>query len=165
MHVPCVPNVDCVGAIDDGETFATVNAMADPSATDLRISLLEGGPDCDDYTETTSTVEFSVSSGSRVKEVSISFDAVLGGSIEGYDPVSDFQVCYEAPTPFIDRNDASVTTGLLPDCDVLRPGVDGPVRAEPRAGRWRVQLLELRHLGHDHVPGAGRRPEGSRLTA
>ncbi len=109
-------------------TFANVNAKADPSATHLRISLLEGGPDCDgeDYIETTSTVEFSVSSGSRVKEVSISFDAGLGASIEGYDPVSDFQVCYESPTPFIDRHDDTVTTGLLPDCDSDVPGVDRP---------------------------------------
>jgi hypothetical protein len=126
MDVPCEPNVDCIGDIDDGTTFANVNAKADPSATNLRISLLEGGPDCDDYTETTSTVEFSVSSGSRVKVVSIRFEAVLAASIEGFDPVSAFQVCYEAPTPFIDRNDESVTTGLLPDCDSYDPESTAP---------------------------------------
>jgi hypothetical protein len=118
LNVPCEPNVDCIGAIDDGETFASVNAKADPNATNLRISLLEGGPNCDgeDYIETTSTVEFSVSSGSRVKEVSINFDSGEG-TIEGYEPASDFQVCYESPTPFVDRHEATVTTGLLPDCD------------------------------------------------
>ena len=122
------PNVDCVGDIDDGETFFNVNAKADESATNLRISLLEGGPDCDgeDYIETTNTVEFSVSSGSRVKEVSISFDAGLGAGIEGYDPAGDFQVCYESPTPFMDRHEESVTTGLLPDCDYEYPESTAP---------------------------------------
>jgi hypothetical protein len=127
-NVPCVPDVDCIGDIDDGTTFANVNAKADPSATNLRISLLEGGPDCDgeDYIESTSTVEFSVSSGTRVKEVSISFDAGLGGSIEGSDPASPFQVCYESPSPFVDRHEATVTTGLLPDCDYEYPESTAP---------------------------------------
>ena len=162
VNVPCEPNVDCVAEVDDGETFFNVNAMADPSATNLRVSLLEGGPDCDgeEYVETTNTVEFSVSSGSRVKQVSISFDAGLGGSIEGSDPASVFQVCYQSPTPFMDRHEESVTTGLLPDCDSEFPGVDRSVRAQPRARRRRLQ-----HVGHRHVPGAGRRPEGPRLTA
>ena len=127
LDVPCVPNVDCIGNIDDGETFASVNAKADPSATNLRVSLLEGGPDCDgeDYIETTSTVEFSVSSGTRVKEVTISFDSGEG-TIEGYEPASDFQVCYESPTPFVDRHEATVTTGLLPDCDYEYPESTAP---------------------------------------
>ena len=126
-NVPCEPNVDCIGDIDDGETFATVNAKADPNATNLRISLLEGGPNCDgeDYIETTSTIEFSVSSGSRVKEVSIRFDSGEG-TIEGYEPASDFQVCYESPTPFVDRHEATVTTGLLPDCDYYDPESTAP---------------------------------------
>ncbi len=128
VDVPCEPNVDCIGDIDNGSTFASVNAMADPSATNLRISLLPGGPDCDgsDYVETTDTVEFSVTSGTRVKQVSISFDAGLGGSIEGYDPASAFQVCYQSPTPFMDRHEESVTTGLLPDCDEYEPGSTAP---------------------------------------
>lgn len=127
VHVPCVPDVDCVADINDGTTFANVNAKADPSATDLRISLLEGGPDCDGtyYTETTSTVEFSVSSGSRVKEVSISFDSGQG-TIEGFEPASTFQVCYQSPTPFVDRHEVPVTTGLLPDCDEDNPESTAP---------------------------------------
>ena len=139
MDVPCEPNVDCVGDIDDGQTFASVNAKADPSATNLRISLLEGGPDCDgeDYIESSGTVEFSVSSGTRVKEVSISFDAGLGGSIEGYDPASAFQVCYQSPTPFIDRHDELVTTGLLPDCDEEFPESTAPcVRSRIQGGDY-----------------------------
>ena len=85
LDVPCEPNVDCIGDIDDGTTFANVNAKADPSATNLRISLLEGGPDCDgdDYIESTSTVEFSVSSGSRVKEVSIASTPGSAGRSKG----------------------------------------------------------------------------------
>ena len=126
IDVACEPNVDCIGDIDNGTTFANVNAMADPNATNLRISLLAGGPDCDDYTETTDTVEFSVSSGTRVKKVSISFETSPGISIEGSDPAANFQVCYQSPTPFVDRNDATVTTGLLPDCDEYEPESTAP---------------------------------------
>ena len=149
VDVPCEPNVDCIGDIDDGKTFVNVNAKADPSATNLRISLLEGGPDCDgdDYIETTSTVEFSVSSGSRVKEVSISFDAGLGAGIEGYDPAGDFQVCYESPTPFIDRHEGSVTTGLLPDCDSSTPESTAPcVLSRIQGGDYRSTWVTVTFL-------------------
>ena len=158
IDVPCEPNVDCIGDIDNGTTFASVNAMADPSATDLRVSLIEGGPDCDgsDYVETTDTVEFSVSSGTRVKQVSISFNSGLS-SIEGSDPASDFQVCYQSPTPFVDRHDETVTTGLLPDCDEYVPESTAPCVLS--------RVLYDGTLGQGHVPGTGGRPEGSRLRA
>jgi hypothetical protein len=35
--------------------------------------------------------------------------------------VSFYRVCYESPTSFTDRNGATVTLGLLPDC----PAVSG----------------------------------------
>ncbi len=165
MDVPCEPNVDCIGDIDDGDDVRQRQREGRPER-DAPPDLAPGGRTRlrQDYIETTSTVEFSVSSGSRVKEVSISFDAGLGASIEGYDPASAFQVCYESPTPFIDRHDESVTTGLLPDCDYDDPESTAPCVLSRVAGRRRVQP-RARHVGHRHVPGAGRRPEGSRLTA
>jgi hypothetical protein len=130
LDVSCEPNVDCIGTLEDDTTSATVNAMADPFATDLLMSLVPGGPDCQggdgDYEESSSTVIFSVTGGTRVKQVSITIDS---GTlpIEGFDPSFRYQVCYESPTPFTDRFGAeNVNVGLLPDCDSEFPESTAP---------------------------------------
>ena len=43
------PDVDCTGSLTEGDTGATVNALADPSSPVLTMSLTPGGIDCADY--------------------------------------------------------------------------------------------------------------------
>lgn len=129
--VACVPDVDCVGNLEDETTSVTVNAKADEYVTHLLMSLVSDGPDCDgedgaEYEESSSTVIFSVSGGTRVKEVTITIDS---GTlpIEGFDPAFRYQVCYEAPNPFTDRfGNEGVNVGLLPDCDSESPESTAP---------------------------------------
>ena len=113
----CEPNVDCTGSLTEGDTGATVNAFADPSAPVLTMSITPGGIDCDDYEEQSGTLTFNVTS-NRTKEITMSFDT-------GLDPYylnpDDYQVCFQSDTPFLDRNDVSTTLGLLPDCEVDYP--------------------------------------------
>ena len=113
LGVDCVPFEDCFGDLSDSTTSAEVDAIADSSAPRLTMSLTAGGPNCDEYTEHSSTLEFGVTS-TRAKQVTLGFDT-------GLDPYfvqpGDFQVCYQSPTSFVDRDGATVTLGLLPDCD------------------------------------------------
>ena len=47
----CEADVDCTGSLTEGNTGATVNALADPSTPVLTMSLTSGGIDCADYEE------------------------------------------------------------------------------------------------------------------
>lgn len=109
----CDPNVDCSGTLSQGNTGATVNALADPSAPVLTMSLSPGGIDCADYEEQSGTLTFNVTS-SRTKEITMSFDTGLSPYFVNPDA---FQVCFESETPFVDADGQTVTLGLLPDCD------------------------------------------------
>ena len=77
-----------------------MNALADPSAPVLTMSLTPGGIDCDGYTEQSSTLTFNVTS-TREKEITMTFDT-------GLDPYyvhpDDFQVCFQSETPFLDAD-------------------------------------------------------------
>ena len=72
----CEPDVDCTGSLTEGDTGATVNALADPSAPVLTMSLTPGGIDCDDYEEQSGTLTFNVTS-NRTKVITMSFDTGL----------------------------------------------------------------------------------------
>ena len=113
LVMACDPDVDCTGSLSQGSTGATVNALADTSAPILTMSLTPGGIDCADYTEQSSTLTFNVTT-SRTKEVTLSFDTDLDPY---YVQPDDYQVCFEADNPFLNRDDEIVTLGLLPDCD------------------------------------------------
>ncbi len=54
--------MDCTGSLSQDGTGAFVNALADPSAPVLTMSLTPGGIDCDGYTEQSSTLTFNVTS-------------------------------------------------------------------------------------------------------
>ena len=77
LGVDCIPDVDCVGSLSDTTTSGTVNALADPSGPSLFMSMYAGGPDCDGYEESSSTLEFNVTS-TRAKQVTIGFDTGPG---------------------------------------------------------------------------------------
>ena len=109
----CEADVDCTGSLTEGDTGATVNALADPSTPVLTMSLTPGGIDCADYEEQSATLTFNVTS-SRTKEITMSFDTGLG---EYYVHPDDYQVCFESDTAFLDRNGDTVNLGLLPDCE------------------------------------------------
>jgi hypothetical protein len=117
LVVACEPNVDCTGSLSQDGTGATVNALADESAPVLTMSLTPGGIDCEAYVEQSSTLTFNVTS-SREKRVTLSFDTELDPYYLNPD---DFQVCFESDTPFLDREGATVTLGLLPDCEAPDP--------------------------------------------
>ena len=108
----CDPNVDCTGSLSQDGTGATVNALADPSAPVLTMSLTPGGIDCDGYTEQSSTLTFNVTS-TREKEITMTFDTGLGSY---YVDPDDFQVCFQSETPFLNADSEMVTLGLLPNC-------------------------------------------------
>jgi hypothetical protein len=119
--VNCIPDVDCVGELSDETVDAMVNAQADPSSPILTMSLTPGGIDCADYEEHSSTLEFFVTT-DRTKEVTMTVDTGAYPDSEGYFPIGDFQVCYESPNGFTDRNGSeNVNLGLLPDCDYEYP--------------------------------------------
>ena len=89
LEVSCAdPEADCVGTLSNDTTTATVNAKADnESVTDLIMTLLDDDLDCDGYDETSSTVDFNVTSSTRYKEVTIRIDSGMI-SIEGSDPAA-----------------------------------------------------------------------------
>ncbi len=112
LLIECTPFEDCVGNLSEGATSGEVNALADPSGPRLAMSILTGGPDCPGYVEHSGTLDFTVTS-LRSKEATIGFDTGLSPY---YVHPEAFQVCYQSPNPFMDRDDALVTLGLLPDC-------------------------------------------------
>jgi hypothetical protein len=109
----CEADVDCTGSLTEGDTGATVNALADPSTPVLTMSLTPGGIDCAFYEEQSATLTFNVTS-SRTKVITMSFDTGLG---EYYVHPDDYQVCFESDTPFLDRNGDTTNLGLLPECE------------------------------------------------
>ncbi len=110
----CEPDVDCTGSLTEGDTGATVTAIADPSSPVLTMSLTPGGIDCADYEEQSGTLTFNVTS-NRTKVITMSFDT-------GLDPYyvnpDDYQVCFQSDTAFLDRNGDVTNLGLLPDCEI-----------------------------------------------
>ena len=113
----CEPDVDCTGTLTEGNTGATVNALADPSSPVLTMSLTPGGSTVPTTRSSRATLTFNVTS-SRTKEITMSFDTGLG---EYYVHPDDYQVCFESDTPFLDRNGDTTTLGLLPDCEIDYP--------------------------------------------
>jgi hypothetical protein len=108
----CEANVDCEGTLSQGFTGATVNAIADPSAPLLTMSLTPGGIDCEGYTEQSSTLTFNVTT-NRTKEITMTFDTGLDSY---YVQPDDFQVCFQSDTQFLDADGFLVNLGLLPNC-------------------------------------------------
>ena len=129
VDVPCVPDVDCIGDIDDGY--------------DVRQRQREGGPECDQppglapggrpglrrrgIHRDDEHGRVQRESGTRVKEVTISFDAGLEGSTRDTSRRASSRCATSRRRRSSDRHEATVTTGPLPDCDYESP--ESPPRA------------------------------------
>ncbi len=88
----------------------------------------------------------------------MSFDTGLG---EYYVHPDDYQVCFESDTPFLDRNGDTTNLGLLPECET---DYESFVYVPPVPPCVEDRNVDGSFVSPD-VPGAGRRPEGPRLTA
>ena len=119
LEVHCANvEADCVGTLSDATTTATVNVKADgASTTDLIMTLVNDGLDCSGYEESSTTVDFNVTSATRYKVITMTVDTGQE-AVEGFVPADFYEVCYQSPNPFTEKTDSStVTTGLLPNCD------------------------------------------------
>jgi hypothetical protein len=124
------------GNVVNGNTTATETASAGASGDQLTLAVSVEPLDCPGYTEVSAVVTFDVT-GIRTKTVTITVPKSVAGS-----PKSR-QVCYSAPTPFVDRSGNLVTTGLLPDCTAAA----APCKLEAKVVKKQVQVTLLAPAG------------------
>jgi hypothetical protein len=101
----------CTATATAGNTTASVATTGLTPSDTVFVILDVEELDCPSYTEISSVVTFG-STGSKKKRITI--------TVENPPPRDGgFEVCYESPTPFTDKNLAVVTLGLLPGCGAV----------------------------------------------
>lgn len=110
----CDPEPCGSGDVTDGNTTASMMTSSGADGDRLFFSVSPGALNCAQYRETSSLVTFSVT-GSRTKTITITVPRTTAR------PLSSYQVCYDSPNKFKDRNGQLVNKGLLPDCTTSDP--------------------------------------------
>lgn len=101
----------CTATATAGNTTASVSATGLTPSDSLFVVLDVETLDCPTYTELSSVVTFG-STGNKKKRITI--------TVENPPPRDGgFEVCYESPTPFTNKDLAVVTLGLLPGCGAV----------------------------------------------
>ena len=131
----------CATNLSDASAAAQVTAPAGTGeiAASFLAAGLPGGIDCPAYQESTSTLDFTVTSATTITtfntqqpftEATITFDTHNPHVSRG-----DFQVCFQSQLPFQGRSGSTVaagTPGLLPDCDIHHdPGLNDDIDRPP----------------------------------
>jgi hypothetical protein len=119
----CTTGSTCSVTVAEPKSVTSQITSDTSSAGVLAASLGADAIDCGDpYNHAPSTTTFNAfgATAAGTKTATVRIDKVVVQA-QPNNGVSFYRVCYESPTSFTDRNGATVTLGLLPDC----PAVSG----------------------------------------
>jgi YVTN family beta-propeller protein len=107
--VSCSADTKCSGTVSNASQSVSVAGTSSTDAT-LEISLGLQNVSCD----SSATQSEQVTTYSTDNFTASVLKATL--TVDDDSNTSDFEACYSSPTPFVDKQGASVTTGELADC-------------------------------------------------